>query len=131
MSAPENLIGRTAADDWGPFVLADERLGRRGAVLTASGELDIATVPEFRDRLTRWVDAGVDRLVLDLRGVGFMDSVAMAAIIHTRTQLGDAGRMAVVLDGDSYTRLVFEIAGLPRCLELYETREEAAAALGL
>jgi anti-sigma B factor antagonist len=131
MSAPEDLIGRTAADDWGPFALADERLGRKGAVLTASGELDIATAPEFRDRLTSWVARGVKRLVLDLRGVGFMDSVAMAAIIHTRTQLGDDGRIAVVLEEDSYTRLVFEIAGLPRCLDVYETRDEAVAALGL
>jgi len=29
------------------------------------------------------------------------------------------------LGADSYTQLVFEITGLPRCLELFETREQA------
>ena len=53
----------------------------------------------------------------------------MAAIIHARTQLSDSGRMAIVVDPDSYTRLVFEIAGLPQCLDLVETREQALAHL--
>ena len=99
-----------------------------GVVLTVRGELDIATVPGLRERLDAAVDAGVGRLVLDLTGVTFMDSVAMAAIIHARTRLGDAGRLAVVIAGDSYPRLVLEIAGLPRCLDLFETRAEAVAA---
>jgi hypothetical protein len=49
----------------------------------------------------------------------------MAAILHARTQLGARGRFAIVLGADSYTQLVFEIAGLPRCLTLFETPEQA------
>ena len=115
-------------DDWDrppSFQLAEQRLASGELVLVAAGELDLATAPALRRRLDRAVDGGAKDIVLDLTGVSFIDSVAMAAIIHARTRLGDAGRLAVVIPRESYTRLVLEIAGVPRCLVLFETREEA------
>jgi hypothetical protein len=35
--------------------------------------------------------------------------------------------MAIVVAPDSYARLIFEVAGLPECLDLVETREQAVA----
>jgi anti-sigma B factor antagonist len=115
-------------DDWDrppAFQLEEERLASGALVLIAAGELDLATAPVLRNRLDAAVDACAKRVVLDLTAVSFIDSVAMAAIIHARTRLGDAGRLAVVIPSGSYTRLVLEIAGLPRCLDLFETREQA------
>ncbi len=127
MSAIEESIVGSGWDQPADFHVAEEPLGADGVLLSVAGELDIATAPELRKRLTKAIESGARRLVIDLRSIGFMDSVAMAAIIHARTQLPDDGRMGIVLDGESYTRLVFEIAGLPRCLDLFETREAAIA----
>ena len=127
MSTPEFPILDRGWDSPAEFRLHEERLAPGGRLLAVRGELDIATVPELRERLDAAVDAGVKRLVLDLSDISFMDSIAMAAILHTRTRLGESGRIAVVVPESSYTRLVFEIAGLPRCLELYESRAEAVA----
>ena len=124
MSLPESIIG-AMSDDWSAFEMAEERLGPTTTLLAVSGELDIATAPDLRDRLTAAIERGATGIVVDLRNVTFMDSVAMAAILHARTQLGTKGRLAVVLGAESYTKLVFEIAGLPRCLDLFETREQA------
>jgi anti-sigma B factor antagonist len=124
MSRLDSILG-AMPDDWSAFELAEETLGASGTYLTVAGELDIATAPDLRDRLLAAVKRGATRIVVDLREVTFMDSVAMAAILHARTQLGAAGRFAVVLGADSYTQLVFEIAGLPRCLTLFDSREEA------
>ena len=126
MSLSDTILN-AIPEDWGAFGLTEEPLGESGTILAVAGELDIATAPELRGRLTAAIEAGKTGIVVDLREVAFMDSVAMAAILHARTQLGDRGRLAVVLDDESYTRLVFEIAGLPRCLDLFETREAAAA----
>jgi anti-sigma B factor antagonist len=106
------------------FYVLEAPLEPDGVILTVHGELDIATAPGFRERLDGAVDAGAKRLVLDLSPVAFMDSVAIAAILHTRTRLGD-GRLAVVIPDGTYTRLVFEIAGLPRCLDVFETLADA------
>ena len=115
------------ADGWDrppAFYVLESPLASDGVVLTVHGELDIATASEFRERLDAAVDAGAKRLVLDLTPVAFMDSVAIAAMLHTRTRLGD-GALAVVIPQGSYTRLVFEIAGLPRCLDVFETLADA------
>jgi anti-anti-sigma factor len=124
MSRLDTILG-AMPDDWSAFELAEEPLGASGTYVTVAGELDIATAPDLRERLIAAIKRGVTRIVVDLRDVTFMDSVAMAAILHARTQLGSSGRFAVVLGAESYTQLVFEIAGLPRCLTLFETREQA------
>ncbi len=127
MSASDQPIlvrGWEQPDD---FHVAEEALGSGGVILTVAGELDMATAPALRERLIGVIEGGASRLVIDLCPVSFMDSVAMAAIIHARTLMSGEGLMAIVLDEDSYTRLVFEIAGLPRCLDLFETREAAIA----
>ena len=94
-------------------------------VVSVSGELDVATVPQLRRRLGAAIDRGVRRVVIDLRPLEFLDSIAVAALLYTARQLGDGGRLAVVVAPDSYIRMVFEIAGLPHCLDVAETRAEA------
>ena len=107
------------------FQLTEELLEPSVLVLTVFGELDIATAPELRTRLTTALEQGVTRLVIDLRALSFLDSVAVATLLQARARLGDEGRMGVVVDPDSYIRLILEVAGMPRCLDIVETREQA------
>ena len=65
--------------------------------------------------------------MIDLRPLFFLDSVAVATLLRVAGQLGDDGRLAVVVDPDSYIRMVFEIAGLPQCLDVVETRDAGLA----
>jgi anti-anti-sigma factor len=107
------------------FQVTEELLEPSVLVLTVFGELDIATAPDLRTRLTTALEQGVTRLVVDLRSLSFLDSVAVATLLQTRSRLGDEGRMGVVVDPDSYIRLILEVAGMPRCLDIVETREQA------
>jgi anti-anti-sigma factor len=107
--------------------LDEESLDPSGLILTVSGELDLATAPQLRASLTAAIDGGVKRLVIDLCSLYFMDSIALAVLLQARRHLGDAGRMAVVVAPDSYIRLIFEVAGMPQCIEVLETREQAIA----
>jgi anti-sigma B factor antagonist len=109
------------------FAIAEERFDPAGVVICVSGELDIATVPKLRRRLVAALDRGVRRVVIDLRPLDFLDSIAVAALLHAARQLGGDGRLAVVVAPDSYIRMVFEIAGLPQCLDVVETRAAAVA----
>ncbi len=105
--------------------MIEELLQSSVVVLTVFGELDIATAPELRTRLTAALGSGMSRIVVDLRSLSFLDSVALATLLQVRTRLGSAGRMAVVVDPDSYIRLIFEVAGMPQCLDVVDTREQA------
>ena len=114
-------------DEAGHLDLATEPLSPSGLVITATGELDIATVPQLRTAFADAFAAGVTRLVVDLRPLAFLDSVAVAALLHARREVGDAGRLAVVVAPDSYAHLIFEVAGLSHCLDVFPTRDEAIA----
>jgi anti-anti-sigma factor len=107
--------------------MTEETFEPGGLVITVSGELDIATAPSLRDQLTAAIEAGRHRLVLDLSALEFLDSVALAAIIHAKQMLPEHGKMALAIDPSSYVMLVFESGGLPHVLDLVETREQAIA----
>jgi anti-sigma B factor antagonist len=107
--------------------VVDERFDPAGAVVTVDGELDIVTAPVLRERLNSLAETGVRRLVIDLRAVPFMDSVAVAVLVRAKHQLGEDARISVVIEDDSYTRMIFEVAGLPHWLDLVATREDGIA----
>ena len=121
-----NLVTKPAGSPLAVTVM-DERFDPAGAVVTVEGELDIATAPVLRERLNSLAEAGVRRLVIDLRAVPFMDSVAVAVLVRAKHMLGEDARISVVIEDDSYTRMIFEVAGLPHWLGLVATREDGIA----
>jgi len=130
MSPTLHAVPRRPAETPEPLYLAEEHFAPSGLLVTALGELDVYTAGELRARLSAAADAGVKHLILDLRGVTFLDSVALAAIVCAQRQLGDTGRMALVTDPDSYGMLILRAAGLPPTLELYAQRDDALAGMG-
>ena len=105
--------------------LTEETFEPSGLVVTVSGELDVATAPALRDHLEAAIEAGMHRLVIDLCAISFLDSVALAAIVHAKQRLPEEGRMALAIDPSSYVMQVFESTGVTQVLELVETRAQA------
>jgi anti-anti-sigma factor len=96
-------------------------------LLAVSGELDVATAPDLRERLGAAIESGATRIVVDLRAVTFMDSIGLASMDHARSRLRPDGHLALVLDRDSYVHLVLDITRMPRALAIFAGREEAVA----
>ena len=107
--------------------VAEETFEPSGLVLTVTGELDIATASVLRDRLDTAIKAGKHRLVIDLSPVDFLDSVALATIVHARKELPEHGKLALAVEPGSYVMLIFESSGLNKMLDLVETKEQAIA----
>jgi anti-anti-sigma factor len=95
-----------------------------GLIVSPHGELDITSAPQLRTWMREAVEAGTQRLVVDLSSVTFIDSVALAAILHVSRQL-EPGRLAVVSAPDSYAALIIDVAGLRHCVACVETTAEA------
>jgi anti-sigma B factor antagonist len=121
----QGVLVTTSSGEARGIQLTEETFEPAGLIFTVSGELDIATAPTLRDRLNEAIDAGRNRIVIDLSAIDFLDSVALATIVHAKQRLPEDGRMALAIDPSSYVMLVFESGGLPKVLDLVETRELA------
>ena len=95
-----------------------------GLLVVARGELDIASAFSLRDKLHGAAASGVQRILLDLSDVTFMDSLSMAAVVATQRRLGDEGRMAVVAT-HPYVLLIFEAGGIDSVVDVFRTRDAA------
>jgi anti-sigma B factor antagonist len=95
-----------------------------GALVIATGEVDVNVVPELRARLAEALETGGGRIVVDLSEVTFIDSLSLSAIIGARRKLEPPGRLAVVAVHD-YIRLILEATGLEQILDVFATREAA------
>jgi anti-sigma B factor antagonist len=97
-----------------------------GALIVATGELDVQSVPELRARIAEAIDSGKTRIVVDLAQVSFIDSLSLSALVGARRKLGDSGRLAIVAVHE-YVLLILQATGLEQVLDVFGTREEAVA----
>ncbi len=89
-----------------------------GLVVVANGEIDVWSAPQVRDVLAAR-DGRASRVVLDLRGVTFMDSSGVGLLVaeHQRARENGA-RFAVAVASTSDVRRILELSGLANVLEL-------------
>jgi anti-sigma B factor antagonist len=81
------------------------------ATVVVRGEVDMATAAKLRDVLNGLVDAGSTRIVLDCRGLGFLDSSGIGVLIAVRKRLGPQG--ALTLEAPpGHVRKVLELTGV-------------------
>ena len=104
----------------GPFRVESVR-DERHAVVQVSGELDAHTAPKLHDELVALADDGVDRVVLDLRRLDFVDSFGLGVIVSARRRLSPLGNSLCLVAGpDQQTlRRVLEITGLDQVLPVH------------
>jgi anti-sigma B factor antagonist len=102
----------------------DERDGR--VYVTLRGELDIATAPELERFVNERLDAG-DEVVVDLRGLDFMDSSGIRVLVAGHTRAGRSGTRLVVVRaaGGSAVAKIIEVSGLDGELHLVDDPADA------
>ncbi len=96
-------------------------------VVTASGELDVTCSQRFDDSLAE-ASATSDRVILDLSGVDFMDTTALAVIVgYWRRQVEAGGMFLLAGARYRYTKALW-ITGLADRLPMHDTVGEALEA---
>jgi anti-sigma B factor antagonist len=93
-----------------------------GAVATIAphGELDIATLPEFKEAVASVRAAGVERLVVDLRQLAFLDSMSIEVLLTLHGELTAEGSELVVVRGPRAVNRLFEVMELDQVLSLVD-----------
>ena len=97
-------------------------------LLIVAGEIDIATVPVLRERLSALAAAG-DAVVADLDQVSFIDAAGLGVLARAAGQAAAQGTSLRVVCARRQTRRLFRLTGLDRTVGLARTLTEACRAL--
>lgn len=104
------------AADPAPFLMVCDRWEDGAATVTVRGEIDASSANAFYERLAEVVGGSPRRLVIDLAGVGFLDSAGLHAFVRLRKAL--PGQCSLILrSAQSGVRQVFELTGLGTAYE--------------
>ena len=97
------------------------------AVIALRGELDVAGVPLVEEELARLEPDPPDAVVLDLRGLEFMDSSGLHAIATQALAAEGRGQGFALVPGAAQIMRVFDITRMRERLEFVEPPDEAAS----
>ena len=99
------------------------------AVLEVAGEVDVATAPRLRQQLVETASSGRDTLIVDLSDVEFLDSTGLGVLVSGLKRFRTLGGDLVVVGTRPRILKVFEITGLTTVFGMYDTVDDAVAAL--
>jgi anti-anti-sigma factor len=112
----ERTDGSKAAD----VSLAVEVLpGETETVISLAGELDVSTASELRDTLER-IDVQTGSLILDMRGLSFVDSTGIGCLFKLERRAADAGCIVVARSPQPQIHRVMEMTQLNRLIAILD-----------
>ena len=100
-------------------------LSRGVALVSVSGELDLYTGERLREAIGEATSVGADTVLLDLSGVGFVDSAALGVIVQETKRLEGRGVALLLVTDDPRTLRVLEVTGLDRVIRRHATLHDA------
>lgn len=100
-------------------------------LLTVSvyGELDQGTAPKLRSALGETLDTPTVAVLVDLSDCEFIDSTGLSLLVEAKRRLTEERRRFGVCCPDADVRRLLELTGIDEAVGLFDTRDEAAAAL--
>ncbi|WGL52216.1 STAS domain-containing protein [Nocardioides sp. BP30] len=96
------------------------------SVVAVTGEIDAASVGELTACVQGLAEEGRVHQVLDLSGVGFLDSSGLGALVASRRRLeGEGGGLALVCGENEIVLRLLRLTNLDTVLKIYPTVADA------
>lgn len=102
-------------------VTVSSRTSGTRTVVQVTGEIDVYTAPLLREELASLIDAGNLELVVDLTGVGFMDSTGLGVLVGALKKVRTAGGDLQLVISSEKVLKVFRITALTQVFTIHET----------
>ncbi len=99
--------------------------GEQTHILMLDGEFDLTNAPTFEKAIDAVIAAGRPNLVVDLRGVSFVDSTMLRALIRGFTSVRSRGRRFALIKPNPLVWRTFVLTGLSRNLPTFRGVAEA------
>jgi anti-anti-sigma factor len=94
------------------------------AVVRVSGEFDLAATEAVENALVSVENGAVSEIVLDLRGVTFLDSTGLRAITSADHRARETGRVLKVVRGPEQVQKLLYVTGMDKLLPLVDDPDE-------
>ena len=98
------------------------------AIVTISGEIDIARAPALREQLIGLLRPGPSRLVVDLSRVTFCDASGLAVLVGVARRVGLLGGVLRLAAPTPLVSTVLRLTGLDSRFEIFASVPEAIGA---
>jgi anti-sigma B factor antagonist len=82
------------------------------AVVSISGELDIATAPRLRDELMELINSGIRAVIVDLAQLEFIDSTGLGVLVSALKRFREHGGDMALQSPRPAALKIFEMTGL-------------------
>ncbi|HEV7969069.1 MAG TPA: STAS domain-containing protein [Candidatus Acidoferrales bacterium] len=100
----------------------------KATILDVSGNIDMSNSPEVRKALLHEIrDQGVNRVVLNLTGVAYIDSSGVASLVEGLKASRESGSRLVLFGLSDAAREVLKISRLLKLFEVYDDEAKAIA----
>src|SRR3954454_11570559 len=107
------------------FAIEDQPVDPETHVVAVTGEIDLFTAPEFKQRVSAPIEAGRTRVVVDLTRTTFIDSSSLGVLIGAHRRLKRrGGALSVVCDNEAIIK-TFRITGLDGVFTLARSLDDA------
>jgi anti-sigma B factor antagonist len=107
------------------FGIEERRVDTGTHVVAVTGEIDLFTAPEFKQRVMAPIAAGARHVIVDLTGTTFIDSSSLGVLIGAHRRLKTrGGRLVVACDNEAIVK-TFRITGLDGVFTLAASVDEA------
>jgi anti-sigma B factor antagonist len=94
-------------------------------VLAASGELDLAAAASLEEELDRALGSDSDRIVIDLRGLDFIDSTGLSVLVRAHQRAQESGRELGLVNPGAQVERLLTLTGLAERLTLPDGGDSA------
>ena len=98
--------------------------GNQAVVIEVRGELDLASSPALEQELERGAAAQAEVVIVDLRGLEFMDSTGLSVLVRAHQRASENGQRFGVVRGPQQVQRLLSLTGVADRLTLADTPDE-------
>lgn len=111
------------------FELAEREFAPGCHEIRVIGELDLSVADRLKEALERVLASGCERLLIGLDGCEFIDSTGIATIVQAHSRMAQQGRQLLLYAPSEQVGRVLAITGLRGNGMVFETVDQALAAM--
>ncbi len=87
---------------------------------------DSMSVSDFKEKISKGVEDGNNRILLNLNNVDFVDSSGLAALVYCFKIVGSKGKFGISNVNDTVVSML-KLTRMDRVFKIYESEEQAVS----